>query len=372
MINILKKQSRYFYVSLLAILTLFWSWGISSGASPESSSWKFAVISDTQTDYRENDYKSCINDSVIKAITEDIILEKTDLVLVSGDFVSGWFRNDGIDYDIQYSNWKIAMRPVYDARILVYPVRGNHDSGPERVALPPLPSYMEPPLDTPVVLEKAFLNAFTESYIPKNGPAGENGLTYSFTHKNAFIIGLDQFTVGQHKINQDWLDKQLATNKNQHIFIFGHEPAFETNHADNLSYYQKERDQFWDSIGKAGARIYFCGHDHFYNRALIPDNNGNEIRQVISGTGGGRLRSWAGRYKESERVKGEYHNGDHNGYVLVTIEGPKVTVIWKALIKSDTSYTWKVLDTFTYTLPARPASIQNINKLRNLFTSWNG
>ncbi len=144
---------------------------------------------------------------------------------------------------------------------------------------------------------------------------------------------MDQYTNGQHKVNQDWLDRQLYENKNLHVFIFGHEPAFEASHRDNLAFYPKERDFFWDSIGKAGARVYFCGHDHFYNRALIPDNKGNKIWQIIEGTGGGSLKKWSGTYREEKRVKGEYYDGDHHGYILVIVEGAKVTVNWKALIK---------------------------------------
>lgn len=338
-----------FLLSLIFVLIIHRP-GTGMGVHPPESPWKFAVISDTQDDNKEKNNKSCINDTVLRAIAEDVAREKPDFVLVAGDLVNGWFRNSGTGYATQYQNWKDAMEPVYHAGIRVYPIRGNHDSGPERLALPPLPPHLEPPPDAPILLRKAFLNAFPESYIPQNGPVEEEGLSYSFTHKNAFIVGLDQFTGGQHKINQDWLDGQLAGNGKPHVFVYGHEPAFETGHPDNLSFYPKERDLFWDSIGKAGARIYFCGHDHFYNRALIPDHSGNPIRQIIAGTGGAPLKTWSGAYKENNRVKGEFHNGDHHGYVLVTIGGPKVTVTWKALVNSGTMNAWQTIDIFTYSI----------------------
>jgi len=310
-------------------------------------SWKFAVIADTQGNNRDRNSNSCINDTVIKTIAEDIVQEKPDFVLVAGDLVNGWFRNGGLDYENQYAGWKNAMKPLYDAGIRVYPIRGNHDSGPERLALPPLPAHLEPPADTPVRLKEAFRKSFSESYIPKNGPVDEEGFTFSFTHKNAVIIGLDHYRGGQHKVNQAWLDRQLAGINGPHVFVYGHEPAFETVHKDNLSFYPKDRDIFWDSIGKAGAKIYFCGHDHFYNRAEISDNYGHKIQQLIVGIGGGTRKTWSGKY-DDKRVKGEYHNGDHYGYVLVFVDGPRVTVTWKAIMESNPKITWKPLDIFTY------------------------
>lgn len=349
-----RKQLIYVLTLLLLLLSFLGTPGMGMGAPLQEylTSWKFAVISDTQGDNSKKTDKSCINDAVVQAIADDIVREKPDFVLVAGDLVNGWFRNGGTDYAAQYANWKEAMRPVYHAGIRVYPIRGNHDSGPERLALPPLPSHLEPSSDAPILLKNAFRNAFPEPYIPKNGPVDEEGLSYSFAHKNAFIVALDQFTGSQHKINQDWLDRQLAENRKPHVFVYGHEPAFETGHKDNLAFYPKERDLFWDSIGRAGDRIYFCGHDHFYNRALIPDNTGNQIRQIIAGTGGGHLRTWSGIYKD-KRVQGESHNGDHHGYILVTVEGPKVTVVWKALMKPGTMGAWHILDTFTYFIPVQ-------------------
>ena len=313
--------------------------------------WTFAVISDTQDDNRQKTNKTCVNDTVMRAIAEDIARGKPDLVIVVGDLVNGWFRNGGTDYDTQYMNWKKAMGPVYASGIPVYPVRGNHDSGPERLVLPPLPAHLEPPADTLIFLKESFRKHFAESYIPKNGPVGEEGLTYSFDHKNAFFVGLDQYTGRQHKINQAWLDRQLAGNIKPHVFIYGHEPAFQADHRDNLGFYPKDRDNFWNAIGSAGAKIYFCGHDHFYNRALVHDETGNPIRHIIAGTGGGVLRKWSGIYKDGKRVQGEFHNGNHHGYVLVTVDGTMVTVAWKAILKQDATVSWKILDRFTYTIP---------------------
>lgn len=348
----LNKQNIRVLTLLILLLFLFFTSCTCLAASLErySSSWKFAVVSDTQGN-NKNINKTCINDAVLQAIAGDIAREKPDLVVIAGDLVNGWFRNGGIDYDTQYKNWKIAMRSVYHAGIPVYPIRGNHDSGPERLILKPLPAHLEPPADTPLILKESFRRSFAEPFIPENGPVKEVRLTYSFVHKNAFFICMDQFTEGQHKVNQGWLEKQLAGNQSRHIFIFGHEPAFGADHVDNLGFYPKDRDAFWNAVGRAGGRTYFCGHDHFYNRSLILDDEGHQIYQIITGTGGGILRKWSGNYQDGKRVKGEYHNSDHHGYILVTVEDKNVTIIWKALMTPGPMNAWKYLDTFTYSIP---------------------
>ena len=343
-------KTKHQGVLILFCLSLFVT--CACGNAHNKSLWEFAVISDTQGNNKKEVNRSCINDEILTAIASDIAAEKPDLVLVSGDLVNGWFRNGGTDYRAQYANWKKAMEPVYTAGIMVFAVRGNHDSGPERLVLPPLPERFEPPPGSLALLEKEFRHALVRPYTPLNGPCGEEGLTYSFVHKNACFIALDQYTNGQHKINQEWLDRQLAGNRQVHIFVFGHEPAFETDHRDNLSFYHKNRDRFWDSIGRAGGRIYFCGHDHFYNRAVAKDSMGNPLRQVIAGTGGGRLREWSGSYRESERVVCEYYNNGLHGYILVTVDSAEVNVQWKTLTDVSAG-AWQVYDRFSYS--AAPA-----------------
>jgi hypothetical protein len=202
------------------------------------------------------------------------------------------------------------MRPVYDANISVYVVRGNHDLGS--------------PAGT-----TAWNNVFPE--LPDNGPSGELNLTYSVIHKNALIIALDQY-VASHRVNQVWLDTQLSENTCPHIFVFGHEPAFKACHTDCLDAYSANRNAFWFSIENAGGRTYFCGHDHFYNHATV-DNDGepnNDVHQYIVGTAGAPLRDWAGNYDGAN----DYYsvtNINHvkqYGYVICDVNGLNVTLTW--------------------------------------------
>ncbi len=324
-----------------------------SHAQEQIPPWKFAVLSDTQGSRMAESRKPYINERILTIIVRDIVLEQPDFVLVAGDLVNGWLHNGGTDYPTQFEEWKKIMQPVYEAGIRVYPIRGNHEDGPERFALPPLPARLEPPADTQRALKEAFQQAFDQDYIPHNGPSGEEGLTYSFRHKNALIIGIDVFTNHQHKVNQAWLDAQLSSKTEAHLFVYGHEPAFGAGHIDNLAFFPQERDQFWNSISNAGGRVYFCGHDHMYNRAAIADKTGNVVRQIVSGTGGGTPMTWSGKYGEAKKVKGEYSKSGLYGYVLVTVEGPRATIKWKAITDGQTGDAWQVLDTFSYTISER-------------------
>jgi hypothetical protein len=342
-----KYAIRWFaFLLLLPLLLAPISRDAGSRAQELQDAWKFAVIGDTHGDNKGSKNETCINESVVRAIAEDIGREKPDFMLVSGDLISGWFRNGGVSFTDQYAMWKEFMQPVYRSGIKVYTIRGNHDSGPERLVLPPLPSKHEPLPGDLERLEKAYKKAFGR-HMPQNGPKAEKGLTYSFVHKNAFIIGLDQYTGGQHKINQAWLDEQLAQAGTRHVIVYGHEPAFQTGLEDNLACFPKDRDLFWDSLGRAGAKAYLCGHDHFYNRASIADSKGREIRQIIEGTGGGTLKTWFGSYKD-KRVRGEYHDAEHRGYLLVTVEGPRATISWKAMVGENGAIAWKTMDFFSY------------------------
>jgi len=320
-------------------------------AQEQTGLWKFAVISDTQGDRKIESDKPYINEKILTMIAADIVHEQPEFVLVAGDLVSGWLHNGGTDYPEQFSVWKEVMEPVYEAGIRVYPIRGNHEDGPERFALlSPLRADLEPSEGSQERLREAFRQAFDQEYIPQNGPAGEEGLTYSFSYKNALVIGLDEYTLHQHKVNQAWFDEQIASKTEAHLFVYGHEPAFGVYHRDNLSFYSEDRDLFWDSIGRGGGRVYFCGHDHMYNRAAVADSSGNVIRQVIAGTGGGSPRTWSGEYPDETDVTCEYHLENLYGYVLVIIDGSRATIQYRAITEGETDSAWKVYDNYSYDL----------------------
>jgi hypothetical protein len=176
--------------------------------------------------------------------------------------------------------------------------------------------------------------------MPTNGPVGERGLTYSFAWSNAFFVGLDNYAQ-IHRVNQPWLDRQLGTNTRPHVFVFGHEPAFKAFHTDGLDDYPEDRNAFWRCLTASGAKVYLCGHDHFFNAARIEDGDGsstNDLFQFIVGTGGST--NWPPQRYNYNGTNGPYAPvnlasiTNAYGYLLVEISGAGtndlgVNLTWK-------------------------------------------
>lgn len=194
----MRQRSALRVVFISAFLAI-----VSLTASAGEPSWRFIVTGDSRGD------KNSVNTAILGELAAEIVKKQVDFVLFSGDLVYG--HVDQAAMDSQFKTWQDTMQPVYDAGIGVYVVRGNHDLG-------------DPPGIT------AWNNVFKDKFsLPANGPAGEKNLTYSFRHKNAFIVGVDEYAqLG--RVNQGWLDAQFAANMEPHVFIFGHEPAFEAAH----------------------------------------------------------------------------------------------------------------------------------------------
>ncbi len=306
-------------------------------ASETHFPWKFAVLCDTRGDDNVNTTcKSGINDFVLSKLAAEVVNEKCEVVLVPGDMVNGWWANGSTSYSDQFSYWKESINQYIineNNTIRVYTVRGNHEDG--NSDYPPKPPYSTKP---DKALKASYIEAFKQ-YIPDNGPNEEKYLTYSFTHRNAFFVGLDEY-VNPHRVNQTWLDKQLEQDHSPFVFVFGHEPAYAINHPDCLAYYSTQRRDFWNSIGKAGGRIYFCGHDHLYDRAHILDSSGNKIYQVVIGSGGAPRANWTPPYNDGS-VIGDFHNKVDVGYILVTVNDSTALVEWKAWDANRKTWTAK-------------------------------
>ncbi|MCP4590785.1 MAG: hypothetical protein GY842_08570 [bacterium] len=292
--------------------------------------WSFVAVGDSRGS------NNGVNTAILSELAVEIAGSGAEFVMFPGDLVNGYTNQATLQS--QLTTWRNTIQPVYDAGIDVYAVRGNHDVGS--------------PAGT-----TAWNNVFSGSYaMPGNGPAGEQNLTYSVTHRNTLILGLDQYTP-PHRVNQPWLDAQLAANESPHVFAFGHEPAFRVDHSDCLDDYPTDRNAFWSSLEGAGARAYFAGHDHFYDHARV-DGDGdpsNDIHQYVVGTAGAPLRNWSPPYSGNNSgmtVQQVYHAKQY-GYVLGEIDGLDATLTW---MQRTGAGTYTPRDTWTYTAIPEPAT----------------
>lgn len=297
---------------MLAIIVLLVNCKKDEPSNPtvEKKVWKFAVVGDTHV---------TTNSDTIKEMIPYFLQDSIELILICGDIVEGGKMTTSAELETELKMWQTIFQPLYDKGIGVYPIRGNHE---------------DDAIDDITVWNKIFTST---KELPQNGPSGEINLTYSFNYKNAMFVGLDNY-VNIHKVNQSWLNEQLASNKQPHVFVFGHEAAFKVFHADCLDDYPTERNTFWKSLTDAGVKTYFCGHDHFFDATQIDDGDGNkdnDIFQCLVGSGGGWLMS---KYNYNGtntpyNVNALYHKMEH-GYLLVEISGETstdldVTITWK-------------------------------------------
>jgi hypothetical protein len=286
---------------------------------------RFVVAGDSRGD------NNGINATILSEIVQATVKEGAKFILMPGDEVSG--SSTASTFQSQLTTFRNTMQPLYDAGIGVYPVRGNHDASSK------------------TVWDAVFSGAYA---LPGNGPSGERNVTYSFTYGDILVIGLDEYINGG-RVNQAWLNAQLAANTRSHVFVFGHLPAFSVYHPDTLASHAAERNTFWSSLAAAGVRIYFAGHDHLFNHARLDDGDGNpdnDVHQFVVGTAGAPLYTWNGAYggnNGSWTPQRVYYDNDY-GYALVEVDGPKVTVTWKQRVSAGV---YQAADVFSYTtIPA--------------------
>lgn len=276
--------------------------------------WSFIITGDSRG------ADNGVNSVILAELADEIVNSGVDIFLFSGDLITGAVD----DPAAQLYNWLTIMQPVYNAGIPVYVVRGNHEDG-----------YWFPDVSV-------WHDVFSGDYaLPANGPPGEVNLTYSFTHKNALIVGLDQY-VDLYALNQPWLDAQLAANTRPHLFVFGHLPAYRAIPRPCLDYYPQQRDAFWQSLARAGARVYFAGHDHFYDHARIDDGDGNpnnDLHQYIIGTAGAPFYTWQPPYEgdNGPMTPIQIAHAESYGYVHVDVDALDVTLTWTARHTNDLS-----------------------------------
>ena len=133
----------------------------------------------------------------------------------------------------------------------------------------------------------------------------------------------------------------------------GHEPAFKIRHPECLGIQPAERDVFWQSLSNAHGRLYFAGHDHFYDHMRLDDGDGdpaNDLHQMVVGTGGAPLHpdnayDGINDFWTPVRI---FHEQQF-GYVKVEIDGLKATATWWHRVGAGTYASTS--DTFAYTVP---------------------
>jgi len=219
------------------------------------------------------------------------------------------------------AEWTIKQSLGQD--FIWYPVVGNHESEtPEDMAW--LRSY------------DYDINGATPPNIVGFGPAGCQETTYSFDYGNSHFVVLNQYYDGTNDTGTNgdvvdalytWLAEDLAATTKEHIFVFGHEPAYPQPDADNgrlrhltdsLNQHPINRDRFWDLLKDEGVIAYFCGHTHNYSAVEIGGVWQLDVGHARGKGDTGARSTFVLIHVEDDLVRFESYRDDANGgpYVL--------------------------------------------------------
>lgn len=297
---------------------------------PAGQRWRFIATCDSR-----GDVLTGVNEPILREIAHEIVRQNADFLIYPGDLVYG-ARLAANSFESYLWRWVRAMKPVYDAGIPVYVCRGNHEVGDMWDAEPN--QWPNPADNYSLRWRHVFGNPdFPRQILPDNGPADARYMSYSVVHKNALIVAADQYGGMNHhlahRVDQAWLNSVLNANTRPHVFVFGHEPAFRMVHPDCLDDFPIQRDRFWHSLQAAGVRMYFCGHDHFFNQAHVDDGDGNpdnDVHQFDVATAGAPGYVWWPPYLGDNSYFDviPIHHAEAYGYVLVEIDGLDVKATW--------------------------------------------
>jgi hypothetical protein len=333
---------KYFLIFVVCL-----SGGLFSSAFGEP--FRIVVAGDGRAQYPWLGHRSCdddgMNRTVNEAIRDAVLKEQAKMLLWTGDIVN---INDSNTDTLQkgLESWRDIMEPLYKAHVEVWPVRGNHEV--YRYVCPN--NYDGEPIPNAT---RVWKTVFSGPYgIHADGPKDKEGLSFYAIRHSALIIGLDDYERPssdplrrKHSIDQQWLDRILNDKKNKQQplkFVFGHEAAFMAGHHtddDTLAADTYARNVFWQSLVNAGAQIYFCGHDHFYDRMSVVrggPNPGRELFQITAGTAGAPGYSRGPHTKSSLwDLRSVQCFDDAYGYMLIEIDEGKATVTFKGSHKTS-------------------------------------
>jgi hypothetical protein len=358
-------MKRLVIMTILAILLTFPPQGRT--AAP----FRFAVFSDSRSDViTEKCSDANTGVSPVLALVVNDILDRhqsnpINLVIFPGDMIAGYLQRDQKSVAecnrLQLIHWRNTMKPLLDAGIQIRVTAGNHDLA--TLTKPQLESYCSPhnrpyipSLDNVNVLKEVLGDMF----LGNPGPASDMGLTYSFDAGGCHFSLLTAYTMFENSSFSNetlrWLENDLkqASEKNLHIIVAAHPPAFPGGgHMwDSLPFFdpeysceyysgidsRKDRDRFWNLLKKFGAVAYLCGHEHNIQVQCVEG-----VWQIVSAGLTPVLYELNGSDKDKKRntilYDGQFQNPrakinwpwDESkraywGWCLVTVNGPNMSL----------------------------------------------
>jgi hypothetical protein len=104
-------------------------------------------------------------------------------------------------------------------------------------------------------------------HLPRNGPPGQEGLSYSVRRGDLAMIFVHTLWTGlggEGQVETEWLREELHRHRDaRHRLVLGHHPAFPVNGFQGD--WQREigpgcREAFWDALVEGDVLAYLCSH----------------------------------------------------------------------------------------------------------------
>jgi hypothetical protein len=105
------------------------------------------------------------------------------------------------------------------------------------------------------------------SYLPRNGPPEQEGLTYFVRRGDLLMIVINTLSLdrgGEGRVETEWLDRTLTEHVDaRYKLVFGHHPVFPVNGFSG--HYQREIGpedgrSLWNVLVHHGVMAYVCSH----------------------------------------------------------------------------------------------------------------
>ena len=190
-----------------------------------------------------------------------------EFIVFLGDHIMGAYEKDH-PLEAQWQHWlKEEMRWLDTDRIPLYHCTSNHDT-----------------FDT--VSECVWRNQFPG--IPRNGPPGQEGLSYWVRRGDLLLVMVDTSYSGlggPGHVESVWLDATLTAHADaRYKIVAGHHPVFPVNgYAERPLWclMQAEADVFWAVVVRHRVLAYLCSHIIAFD---VQDHD--DVLQVCSGGAG--------------------------------------------------------------------------------------
>ncbi len=328
-----------------------------------SKAWSFGVMSDTQwtTTDPAGTNPNTVPVSIINQINAQMIAKHVKFVIQVGDLT-----DTGTDLNI--ATRAAAAKPLLDAGIGFFPMRGNHETyGTNN-------SFGIPEFQKVFPQTRGLSNAFGARNFssPTSVSSDLNGMSYSFDYgqpgNNARFVIVDNWATPTKDVpavgydygysiadQQSWISSRLNENTRgtTQAFVFSHQPLIAENHQDSpfTGYTNANptmQNDFFASLQNNDVKYYVAGHDHISQRSIIKSPDGkSQVQEIIGASDSSKFytpkavtdANWFGQKTRETSVT---QDGYRVGFYVYTVDGPRVTVDYYAddqgNWQSDASY----------------------------------